>query len=131
VTRRELFPILACRDLAGTTAFYAAVLGGVEAYRFPETGEVVYRTLRIGLSTIGLADGSGVTAYGEPAFPVSGHPVDLCVYVDDLDAVLAAAPRHGGALVAEAAEMPWGERVGWIRDPEGVHVLVIQDERPE
>jgi uncharacterized glyoxalase superfamily protein PhnB len=22
--------------------------------------------------------------------------------------------------------MPWGERVGWIRDPEGVHVLVIQ-----
>jgi uncharacterized glyoxalase superfamily protein PhnB len=46
--------------------------------------------------------------------------------VDDLEATLAAAPQNGGVLVAEAADMPWGERVGWIRDPEGVYVLVIE-----
>lgn len=126
MSRRELFPILACRDLVGTTAFYETVLGGTIAYRFPEEGEAVYLTLAIGDSTLGLADGNGVTAYGEPAFPASGHPVDLCVYVDDLDAVLGSAPQHGGATVGPAADMPWGERVGWIRDPEGVHVLVIQ-----
>jgi lactoylglutathione lyase len=124
--RRELFPILACRDLGRTRDFYASVLGGSERYRFPDEGEPVYLTLRVGDSTLGLADGTGSTAYGESAFPTTGHPVDLCVYVDDLDATLAAAPRHGGALVADAADMPWGERVGWIRDPEGVHVLVIQ-----
>jgi uncharacterized glyoxalase superfamily protein PhnB len=90
--RRELFPILACRDLGRTRDFYASVLGGSERYRFPDEGEPVYLTLRVGDSTLGLA----------------------------------AAPRHGGALVADAADMPWGERVGWIRDPEGVHVLVIQ-----
>jgi lactoylglutathione lyase len=126
MSRRELFPILACRDLAGTTTFYERVLGGTLAYRFPEEGDAVYLTLQIGDSTLGLADGNGGTAYGEPAFPTSGHPVDLCVYVDDLDAVLAAAPEHGGATVAPAADMPWGERVGWIRDPEGVHILAIQ-----
>ena len=126
MTRRDLFPILACRDLPAARDFYLAVLGGREAYRFPEEGDPVYLTLEIGGSTIGLSDGRGRTAYGEPALPASGHPVDLCVYVDDLDAVLAAAPRHGGALVAEAAEMPWGERVGWIRDLDGIHVLVIQ-----
>jgi lactoylglutathione lyase len=124
--RRELFPILACRDLGRARDFYVAVLGGREQYRFPGQGEPVYLTLQVGDSTLGLADGTGSTAYGESAFPATGHPVDLCVYVDDLDATLAAAPRNGGALVADAADMPWGERVGWIRDTEGVHILVIQ-----
>ena len=124
--RRELFPILACRDLPRTRDFYIAVLGGAEAYRFPEDGEPVYLTLTVGVSTIGLSDGSGTTAYGLAALPSTGHPVDLCVYVDDLDAVLGLAAAHGGALVADAEDMPWGERVGWIRDPEGIHILVIQ-----
>jgi lactoylglutathione lyase len=128
MTRRELFPILACRDLARAREFYQSVLGGREQYRFPDEGEPVYLTLDIGGSTLGLADGTGETAYGERALPSSGHPGDLCVYVDDLDAVLAAAPKNGGALVAAAADMPWGERVGWVRDPDGVHVLVIQAE---
>lgn len=126
--RRELFPILACRDLARTRDFYAAVLGGREQYRFPADGEPVYLTLQIGESTLGLADGTGENAYGASPFPASGHPIDLCVYVDDLDAALAAAAQHGGALVVAAADMPWGERVGWMRDPEGLHILTIQAE---
>lgn len=124
--RRELFPILACRDLGRAQRFYAAVLGAVERYRFPAEGDPVYLTLGIGDATLALADATGPTAYGATAFPTTGHPVDLCVYVDDLDAVLAVAEPHGGVLVTEAADMPWGERVGWIRDPEGIHILVIQ-----
>ena len=126
MSRRELFPIVACSDLPRTRAFYEEVLGGELAYAFPEDGEPVYLTLRVGDATLALAAGWGLTAYGEQALPASGHPVDLCVYVDDLDEVLGAAPRQGGALVVPAAHMPWGERVGWISDPEGVHVLVIQ-----
>jgi len=126
MARRELFPILACQDLPTSRRFYAEVLGAGQQYQFPADGVPVYLTLSIGESTLGLAVGTGQNAYGERPLPATGHPVDLCVYVDDLDAVLAAAGQAGGALVAEAAEMPWGERVGWIRDPDGVHILVIQ-----
>jgi len=126
MSRRELFPILACRDLSAARHFYAEVLAGKQQYQFPDEGEPVYLTLSIGESTLGLGVGTGQNAYGERPLPSTGHPVDLCVYVDDLDAVLASAGEHGGALVAEAADMPWGERVGWIRDPDGVHILVIQ-----
>jgi lactoylglutathione lyase len=126
MSRRELFPILACRDLPAARRSYTEVLDGRPQYQFPAEGDPVYLTLSIGESTLGLGVGTDQNAYGERPLPSTGHQVDLCVYVDDLDAVLAAAGGHGGALVAEAADMPWGERVGWIRDPDGVHILVIQ-----
>ncbi len=126
--RRELFPIVACRDLSRTARWYQSVFAAEQAYQFPDDGEPVYLTLRVGDSSIALADGNGPNAYGSAAFPSSGHPVDLCVYVDDLDATLEAGARDGGELVVEAADMPWGERVGWLRDPEGIMLLAIQGE---
>jgi lactoylglutathione lyase len=125
---REAFPMLACRDLLGTRAFYAAVFGAEQEYQYPEEGDPVFVSLRVGASTIALSDGNGETAYGEIALPSTGHPVDLCLYVEDLDATLGAGPRHGATLIAPAADMPWGERVGWLRDPEGIMLLVIQAE---
>jgi uncharacterized glyoxalase superfamily protein PhnB len=41
------------------------------------------------------------------------------------------AGARGGAVVVPPADMPWGERVAWLRDPEGVMLLVIQAEGPE
>jgi uncharacterized glyoxalase superfamily protein PhnB len=55
--------------------------------------------------------------------------VDLCLYVSDLDAVVAEAPKRGGAAVVAPAEVPWGEWVANVRDPEGTMSLVIQDEK--
>ncbi len=126
--RRELFPIIACRDLGRTAGWYRQVFDAEQTYQFPEEGEPVYLTLRIGDSSVALADGTGPNAYGSTAFPSSGHPVDLCVYVDDLDATLTAGAAGGGELAVPAADMLWGERVGWLRDPEGIMLLVIQGE---
>lgn len=122
----EAFPIVACRDLARTRHFYRSAFGAAQRYAYPAAGDPEFVTLRIGATTIGLADGTAPPVAGPAPFPATGRPVDLCIYVTDLDAVLAAAASHGGELVAPAADMPWGERVGWVRDPEGVHVLVIQ-----
>jgi uncharacterized glyoxalase superfamily protein PhnB len=49
----------------------------------------------------------------------------VCVYVPDLDAVVGAAPD---SVVTPPADMPWGERVAYLQDPEGTMLLVIQDE---
>lgn len=131
MARGEVFPIINCSDLPGARQFYETVFGGTVAYQFPESGEPVYLTLTVGSGTIALGVGTGPAMYGETPLPATGHAVDLCVYVADLDATLAAAPAAGGAVVVSAQVMPWGERVAYVRDTEGTLLLVIQDETPD
>jgi len=125
MARGEVFPIVNCADLARTRTWYENVLAGSLAYRFPEEGEPQYVTLRIGAGKVALGNGTAPALYGETPLPATGHRVDLCVYVPDLDVVVGAA---GDAVVTPPADMPWGERVAFLRDPEGTMLLVIQDE---
>ena len=125
MARGEVFPIINCIDLAATRAWYERVLSGTLGYRFPEAGEADYVTLRIGTGQVALGRGTVPALYGQTPRPATGHPVDLCVYVPDLAAVVAAA---AGDVVVPPAEMPWGERVAYLRDPEGTMILVIQDD---
>jgi lactoylglutathione lyase len=128
MARGEVFPIINCRDLTVARQFYETVFGGTIAYQFPDSGEPVYLTLSVGGGTIALGLGTGPAMYGETPLPATGHAVDLCVYVSDLDATLVAAPAAGGAVVVPAEVMPWGERVAYVRDTEGTMLLVIQDD---
>jgi lactoylglutathione lyase len=128
MARGEVFPIVNCRDLAVARTFYERALGGVEAYRFPPDGDPVYLTLRVGAGQVALALGTAPAMYGEVPLPASGHAVDVCAYVPDLDAAVAAAPAAGGAVAVPPADMPWGERVAYLRDPDGTMLLIIQDE---
>lgn len=128
MARGELFPIINCRDILGARQFYRSVFAGEQVYQFPEEGDPVYLTLAVGRCSLALGVGTGPAMYGEVPLPTTGHAVDLCVYVADLDGVVASAPAHGGAVVVDPQDMPWGERVAYLRDPEGTMLLVIQDE---
>jgi uncharacterized glyoxalase superfamily protein PhnB len=128
MARGEVFPIINCEDILRARAFYREVFGGEQVYQFPDEGEPVYLTLAVGGGTIALGVGTGPAMYGETPLPATGHAVDLCVYVPDLDAVVAAAPSRGGDVVVAPQDMPWGERVAYVRDPEGTMILTIQDE---
>ena len=121
--RDDVFPIINCTDLGAAREWYERVLGGRLDYRFPDEGEAEFLTLRIGSGLVGLGRGTTPAMYGHIPRPATGHAVDLCVYVPDLDAVVAAA---GGAVVPPA-DMPWGERIAYLRDPEGTMLLVIEE----
>lgn len=120
-----MFPIVNCVDLAGTREWYQRVLSGTVAYRFPEEGDPEYLTLRIGTGQVALGNGTVPALYGETPRPSTGHAVDLCVYVPDLDVVVDTA---GSSVMVPPADMPWGERVAYLQDPEGTMLLVIQDQ---
>ena len=123
----KLFPMLSCADLGRSLAFYGDLLGGVETYRFPPDGEPAYIALAIGESSqIGLGGLAAEPVHGRRQRPASGHRVELCVYVDDVDAVFARARADGFETVAEPAEMPWGERTAWIADPDGNLVMLTR-----
>jgi lactoylglutathione lyase len=51
--------------------------------------------------------------------PGPGPRHELFVYVEDVDRTIAVLREAGSRVVREAANMPWGERVGWVADPEG------------
>jgi uncharacterized glyoxalase superfamily protein PhnB len=102
------------------------VFGADITYRFPDDGDPVYVALRIGGSSLALGLGTGPAMYGKTPLPATGHAVDLCVYVQDLDAVLASAPDAGGAVAVPATDAMWGGRVAYVRDPQGTMLVVIQ-----
>jgi lactoylglutathione lyase len=51
--------------------------------------------------------------------PGPGPRHELFVYVDDVDATVTALRDDGGRVLREPADMPWGERVAYVADPEG------------
>jgi uncharacterized glyoxalase superfamily protein PhnB len=106
MTVQSLFPILRTPDLPRLQSFYEQVFGAVERYRY----EDVY---------VALDAGSGTIAIGvEPDIGTSER-VAIWLYVDDVDAAYGAVLEAGGTSEEPPADMPWGERVAQVRDPDG------------
>jgi lactoylglutathione lyase len=123
----KLFPMLSCGDLERSLAFYGGLLGGVENYRFPEQGEPAFVALTLGdASEIGLGGIAAEPLHGRPQRPASGHRIELCVYVDDVDEVFSRARAEGFEAVADPVDMPWGERIAWVADPDGNLVMLTR-----
>ena len=106
------------RDVEATARFYRDLVGFTELFRLPEEGPAGYVGLILGESRLGLVDAQwpmdtiGI-AVG------SGPRAELFVYVDDVDATAARAEEVGGRLLRPPGDMPWGERVAYVEDPEG------------
>jgi len=113
------FPVLYARDVARVAGFYAA-LGFEEHVRLPgPDGAPGF----IGLRRAGGAE-LGVTTEDSPRMlagvePGQGPRHELFVYVEDVDAIARDVETHGGSVLKPPADMPWGERVGFVADPEG------------
>ena len=118
-----MFPMLSVEDLGAARGFYGGLLGGEETFRFPKEGAPAFVVLRLGESDLGLAT-LGEPLHGRSLRPATGHRIELCVYVDDLDAVVAAMTEEGVPIVLEPTDQPWGERVAYVSDPEGNLVML-------
>jgi lactoylglutathione lyase len=114
----RLFPMLSAEDLAASISFYTG-FGAIEAYRFPED-DPVFVTLRFGDSELGIGAMRGAPIHGRPQRPAAGHRIELCLYVDDVDAAAARA----GTVVTAPRDMPWGERIAYVEDPDGNLVML-------
>jgi predicted enzyme related to lactoylglutathione lyase len=112
-------PIIVTYDLERLLAFYTGLLGAKEVLRFPEDGPVFYVGLEIGDSELGLSSDSGVSP-GDPGRML------LSVEVRDVDALLPEVEGLGGTATSGANDMPWGQRVSHIKDPDGNVVNLTQ-----
>jgi lactoylglutathione lyase len=123
---RKLFPMLSTLDLDRALDFYGGLLGGVETYRIPDE-QPVFVVLRLGDSEIGLGRITGAPAlHGQPQRPAQGHRIELCVYVDDVDATVARMRTAGVRVLVEPVDQPWGERIAYVVDPDDNLVMLTR-----
>ena len=110
----------------GQTAPFWERLGFARFFQLPAGDEPGYVGLRRGRSELavvtadwpqqqyGLAMGNG------PRF-------EMYVYVNDVDRMVAQLGSEGVTVLKDPADMPWGERIATIADPDGNPVALSNE----
>ncbi|QYC38083.1 Glyoxalase-like domain protein [Nonomuraea coxensis DSM 45129] len=112
-------PILCTADLERSRSFYVEVFGAEEHMRVPGDDGPFSVELRMG------GAGLGLVAYGPGAEAPPGRVV-VAVFVDDVDALLPLVEKAGGRVRGPADDMPWGQRVAHVTDPDGNLINLTQ-----
>lgn len=120
------FPVVYAASVETSAQFYEQ-LGFARHFTLPAEGEPGY---------IGLRRDGGEIAVVDRNWPLdqfSLEPgrspmVELFIYVTDVDAALATLDAR---VLRAAEDMPWGERVGYVLDPDGNPVAVASPTAPE
>ncbi|HLT79024.1 MAG TPA: VOC family protein [Ferrovibrio sp.] len=113
-------PYLTITDAAKAIDYYRRAFGAEEVYRLmaPDGERVVHAELRIGDARLMLAD--SFPEWNTPAPARDGAGVGVHLYVEDVDAVMAAAEKHGARILMPPMDAFWGDRYGKLLDPYGV-----------
>jgi uncharacterized glyoxalase superfamily protein PhnB len=109
------FPIIYVDDVESSARFYEEAFGFERTFRWPlEGGPLEYVALRRGDSHLGIGQGEGRGGF------------ELCLYVEDVDAVAERLRALGAREVSAPADQPWGERLTYFDDPDGhrLHVTM-------
>jgi lactoylglutathione lyase len=115
---RRAFPVIYARDVSRMVDFYERLLGFEKQYQFPPDGEPGYVGMRRDGADLGVVHESsprrmiGVSLGNAPRF-------ELFVYVDDVDEAIQSMRASSVPVLREPENMPWGERVAFVTDPEG------------
>ena len=112
------FPVLHAKDVELVAGFYAR-LGFEEHARLPQAdGSAGFIGMR--------RDGAelAVTTEDSPrqlagVEPGPGPRGELFIYVRNVDTVVDELRTAGISVLREPADMPWGERLAFVGDPEG------------
>jgi lactoylglutathione lyase len=112
------FPVLYAKDVEAVAAFYVR-LGFEEHFRLPgQDGSAGFIELRRDGAELAVTteDSPRMLAGVEPG---RGPRHELFVYVDDVDHAVSELHAGGTSVLREPTDMPWGERVAFVANPEG------------
>ncbi|BEK97201.1 VOC family protein [Nocardia seriolae] len=127
-------PALACSGAAQAIDFYKHVFGADERFRMPgPDGKIAHCEMPFGTSVIMLGDPAPSMGFLDPK-TVGGTPVNLYIYVDDVDGAHAAALAAGAQELQPPENQFYGDRTSAIEDPWGHRwtlALHVEDVSPE
>lgn len=105
---------------ADAIAFYEKVLGAVARgdRMVDPQGRIGHSELEVGDSLLMVTDEYPEIDYVGPK-KIGGTPVNLMIYVEDVDKTFAAAIEAGATEVREVRDQFYGDRSGTFEDPWG------------
>ena len=110
--------------MSATAAFYER-LGFESHFRLPPEGEPGYIGLRRGACEVAVV----ASTWPDDHYGASvgeGVRFELFVYVSGVDELVEELRADGVPVLREPADMPWGERVAYVTDPDGNPVALAQ-----
>lgn len=117
-------PYLIVHDAAGAIAFYEQAFGATELMRLTDpSGKLAHAEIKIGNSPIMLSDEFPEMNHLS-AQAIGGTPVNLMVYVEDVDSLFDQAIAAGATEIRPVADQFYGDRAGTLADPFG-HVWTL------
>lgn len=117
--RPRLGPYITVDDGAAAIDFYRRAFGAEEMSRMADpNGRVGHAEIRIGDAVIMLSDEYTEHGARSPK-SIGGSPVMLHLYVEDADAVVAAAVEAGAMAEGPVEDQFYGDRGGKLTDPFG------------
>jgi PhnB protein len=120
-----LTPYLSIQGAAAAIEFYQRAFGAVERFRLvAPNGDIGHAELKIGDSSIMLADDCGTEAAFHNPRTLGGSSIGLHLYVEDVDVRFAQAVEAGAKVIRPVQDQFYGDRTGTLEDPFG-HVWFL------
>ena len=131
---RGATPYLSVKDATRAIKFYKRAFGAREVIQVRQPdGKIGHAELRIGDAPIMLADEFPEINFRSPE-SIGGTPVNILIYVNDVDALVDQATAAGAKLMRPVEDQSYGGRVGVLEDPFGhswSFATHIEDVSPE
>jgi PhnB protein len=117
-------PYLCCKEAVAALDFYRDAFGAVELMRKSGPGgKVGHAEIRLGRAIVMLADEFPEMDFRSPR-SIGGTPVNLYLYVEDVDAFARRAVAAGATLRRPVETQFYGDRSCTLEDPFG-HVWIV------
>lgn len=131
---QSVIPYLIIDGAGDAIDWYTKSLGAKEMVRMGGPGgKVGHAELQFGDSVVMLADEYPDMGIKSPK-TIGGSPVNICVYLEDVDATFDDAVKGGAKVLQPVEDKFYGDRSGQIEDPFG-HVWSlmthVEDVSPE
>lgn len=120
---RDVSPSFTATDLQRSIAFYRDVLGFVVGDEWRENGALQGCEMRAGSVLFMLNQDDFAKGRDRPKGV--GSRLHLST-AQDIDRLAEEIKARGGSLDQEPTDMPWGQRVFMISDPDGFKLTIAQ-----
>ncbi len=120
------FPVLYASDVERAAQFWE-LLGFRRHFHLPPDGEPGYVGLRAEESAAELAVTSAQWAIDRYSLAMGDGPrFEMYIYVGDLDGLVTQLAEAEVPIMREPEDMPWGERIATVADPDGNPTALCQ-----
>ena len=124
---KRAFPVVYATDVAATARFWER-LGFTRHVELSPDGKPGYVGLRRDDAELSVA----AREWPEEQYGLAmgdGPRFEMFVYTDDVDTLIAALRAEGVPVLADPADMAWGERIATVADPDGNPVALANEAR--